>query len=361
MVLVNIIIFIFIIGFLIFVHEFFHFLAAKKINAKVEEFCIGFPPRLYKKKVGETLYSIGIIPFGGFVNIFGDDPEDKRKGSFYKKPVMQRFQVIAAGVISNFLIAIILFSIVFFIGYPQVIEKKTPENAKDVNIQIIFIAKNSPAEKAGLLVGDKIILLSLKNNAIRPEEISEVQDFTQKNAGEKITLTIKRGEKIIQKIIKPRENPPENEGPIGIMLAKTGIIKYSFLESVLMGFKTTYRYTKLTIWSMGKVIKNAITRTTTPGLEFSGPIGVGGYFVKMADLGFVYIIHFTAVLSLGLAILNSLPFPALDGGRMVFLGIEKVKRGPVKPEIENYVNKIGLVLLIILMIVITIKDVKNLL
>lgn len=361
MIFVNILIFVLIIGFLVFIHEFFHFLAAKRIHAKVEEFCIGYPPRAYKKKVGETLYSIGIIPFGGFVKIFGEDPNEKGKGSFYSKPIWQRFQVMAAGVFSNFLIAIILFSLVFWMGYPQAIEGKTPKNVRNLNVQIIFVAKNSPAEKAGLLIGDKIMSLSSKEKFIHPKEIEDVQKFANENTGEEITITAQRGKNIINKKVEPRENPPKNEGPVGIMLAKTGIIKYSLPESVAMGFEVSYRYTKLTIWAIGKMAKNAITRTSTPGLEFSGPIGAGNYFVKLADLGSVYIIYFMAVLSLGLAILNSLPFPALDGGRILFLGIEKVKKSPVKPEIENYVNQAGFVLLIILMVVITIKDIKNLL
>jgi regulator of sigma E protease len=360
MLIINILIFVFILGFLIFTHELCHFIAAKRAKARVEEFCIGFPPRIYKIKKRGTLYSLGIIPFGGFVKIYGEDPGEKGKGSFYRLKFSQRFWIIAAGVISNFLVAVILFAIVYFIGYPQAIEGKTPPNAKDVAVQIILISEDSPAEAVGLKIGDRIISLSTENITVEPKEIEDVQNFTKANLGKKATITIQRGEEIIQKNIKLREDYPENEGSMGVMLAKTGIIEYSLLESVVMGIKTTYRYTRLTFWAVSQMIKDAISGTKTPGLELSGPIGAGGLFVELANLGFIYIINFTAILSLSLAIFNSLPFPALDGGRLLFLGIEKVKKKPVKPEIEQRVNQVGLAILVILMILITVKDVRGL-
>jgi len=361
-VFLNILLFVFLLGFIVFVHEFCHFIAAKKANAKIEEFCIGFPPRIYQTKKGKIRYSIGIIPWGGFVKILGEDPTEKqKKGSFYTLSFWQRFWIILAGVISNFLLAIILFTIVFSLGYPKVIEsEKDLKIAKDISIQIIYVEKNSPAEKAGLAVGDKILKMESKKEKIYPKEVKDVQNFTKKYLGQKITIEIKRKNKVLSLDVVPRKNIPKGQGPIGIMLEKTGIVKYSIIKSFILSFKISFNYTKLTFWGLGKLIKDAILGTKTPGIELTGPIGAGNFFSKIANLGLVYIINFAAIISLSLGIFNALPFPALDGGRLLFLLIEKIKRSPINPKIEKTVNQIGFCLLIILAIIIAIKDIRGL-
>lgn len=359
MLFISILLFIVIIGFLIFAHEFFHFLAAKRAKVKVEEFCIGFPPRIFKRKKGETLYSIGVIPFGGFVKMFGENSRKKSKGSFYQKSIGKRAQIVAAGVLSNFLIAIIFFSVTFKIGYPEVIEKEIPQNVKNVNIQIAAIAKDSPADKAGIKPGDKIIEIKTENFTGKPTEIEEVQKITKESLGKPIILLIQRGNKTIEKEIIPRKKPPKEEGPIGVILVKTGIVKYSLSQAISKGFKSTFILSRLTLSAFYQIIKNALFGKKVPGLELTGPIGAGGFFTQMVNLGLPYILYFIALLSLNLAIINAFPFPALDGGKLMFLVIEKIKKSPVKTEIENIINQIGLAILIILMIIITFKDIRR--
>lgn len=358
----NVLIFVFILGFIVFVHEFCHFIAAKKAKAKVEEFCIGFPPRILKKKRGDTLYSVGIIPWGGFVKIMGEDPTEKqKKGFFYTLNFGQRFWIILAGVISNFLLAILFFTIAYSLGYPQVIENERETRlAKDVGIQIIFVQKDSPAEKAGILIGDKIIKMKSQREEISPKEIKEVQNFSKRYAGEIVKIEIKRGKKNLEVKLIPRKKTLPNEGAMGVMLAKVGTIKYSPANAFLLSFKVSFEYIKLTFWALGRIIKDAFLGKKTPGLELTGPIGAGSIFSRVANLGFSYIIYFTALISLSVAIFNSLPFPALDGGRFLFLIIEKIKNSPINPKIEKTINQIGFALLIILTIFITIKDIIRL-
>jgi regulator of sigma E protease len=358
MLFLKILTFVFIVGFLIFIHEFAHFFSAKRAKVKVEEFCIGFPPRIFKKKRGETLYSIGAIPVGGFVKIFGEDSREKSKGSFYGKKVGIRAKIVAAGVLSNFILAVILFSIAFKVGYPQAIETdKIPSNTKEINVQITAIAKNSPAEKAGIKPGDKITAIKTAKVVEAPKSIEEVQKFTQENLENKIVLSVKRGSQTLEKEVIPRKIPPSGEGPIGISLSTTAIVEYAWPGAIAQGFKATFIIIRLTF----ELLYRLIIGPKIPGIEAAGPIGAGGIFVQIADLGFVYIIYFTALLSLNLALINALPFPALDGGRLLFLLIEKIKKAPIKIEIENIVNQVGFALLIVLMVVITFKDIQRLL
>jgi regulator of sigma E protease len=360
MLFLNILLFIFIIGFLIFIHEFFHFLAAKKAKVKVEEFCLGFPPRIFKKKIGETLYSLGVIPFGGFVKLFGEDKEQSGEGAFYQKKFLQKSQVILAGVVSNFLLAIVLFAIVYAAGYPEPVEGKIPKNAKNVNIQIISVQKDSPAEKSGFFIGDKIIRMRLGTKSIIvPKEIKDVQNFTKLNQGKSIFITVKRGANKLTKSVKLRSST--NGRYLGVELAKTAVIQYPWYRAIFLGFKSVVEMTKLSLQGLFLVIKNAILGVKTTGLELTGIVGIGGLFTQIANLGFVFVIRFTAFLSLNLAIVNALPFPALDGGRFLFLLIEKVRRREISANVENAINGVGLVILVILMILVTIKDIRNLL
>lgn len=360
MIFLNILIFVFVLGFIVFVHEFCHFIAAKKAKAKIEEFCIGFPPRIFKKKKKGTLYSIGVIPWGGFVKIKGEDPtEEREKGSFYALNFWQRFWIILSGVISNFLLAILLFTLTFSLGYPQAIETENEAKlAKNVSIQIVFVQKNSPAEKAGILMGDKILKMKYQEKEVIPREVEDVQNFVKEYAGKKIIFEIERNKNEKKSIeVVPRKKVSPGEGPTGIVLAKVGTIKYSPPRAFLLSFKVSFEYTKTTFWAIGRIIKDTISGTKTPGVELTGPVGAGNIFSRVANLGFVYIVYFAGILSLSLGIFNSLPFPALDGGRFLFLIIEKIKNSPINPKVEKLLNEIGFTLLIILAIFITIKDI----
>jgi len=361
--LLTIIVFILILGLLIFSHEFGHFISAKKAGIKVEEFGFGFPPRVFGIKKGETLYSLNLIPLGGFVKIYGEQRTKirifKDRRAFYSRPIWQRAIIIAMGVCMNLLLAAILLSIVHGIGVPTIIENSSmAANAKNVQIQIIEIAKDSPAETAGLKMGDAIQELKAQNSSLKINEVEQMQEFVARYAGEDITLIIKRGNDVLEKTLTPRISPPEGEGPLGVALAKTGIITYPWYAAIWQGIKTTGQLIVTFIEFFYQLLKTLILKGVLIG-ELAGPVGIAALTSQMTKLGFVYILQFAAILSINLAIINAIPFPALDGGRLLFLAIEKIKGKPVSAKAENLVNSIGFALLIVLMILVTFRDIKK--
>jgi len=362
MVLTTIIAAILILGILIFAHEFGHFIAAKKSGVRVEEFGFGFPPRIFSFKRGETVYSLNLIPVGGFVKIYGEErgeKESKSKFAFYNKPHWQRAIILCAGVLMNLLVAAIFLSIVHSIGIPTIIENKGESIARNIQIQIIDVAKNSPAEIAGIKIGDAIQKLSYKNESVQVSTIEQVQNFISLHIGEEIEMELKRAGEIITVRVTPRPNPPEGEGATGIAMAKTGLISYPWYQSIWLGIKTTGQMTVTMISLFYLLIKTLISKGQMIG-DVAGPVGIYSMTSQMVKLGWVYVLQFAAILSINLAILNALPFPALDGGRLLFLLIEKIKGKPIKFKTEKAANAIGFAILIILMIIVTFKDVIKL-
>jgi len=366
--LLTIIIFILILGLLILSHEFGHFISAKKAGMKVEEFGIGFPPRLFSFKKGETLYSINLIPLGGFVKIFGEQkPEEEssknvnqklEKRAFFNKPIWQRAIVLVMGVVMNFLLAVILLSIVHSIGVPTILNQESSmlERAKNIQIQILQVAKESPAKEAGIKVGDVIKNLSVDGYQISIYETENVQEFIDQHIGEKVVLTIQRGKETLKKELIPRISPPKEEGPMGIALAKVGLIKYPWYSAILRGFKTAGEL----LIAFVSLFYSLILKGTLMG-ELAGPVGIATLVSQATKLGFVYILQFTAIISINLVIINILPFPALDGGRLLFLAIEKIKGSPVNIKVERIANALGFILLIALMVLVTFRDISRIL
>ncbi len=350
--MITLLIFILILGILVLVHEWGHFIAAKKSGLTVEEFGFGFPPRIFSWKVNETLYSINLLPLGGFVKILGEDGgETDSPKSFSSKSAGIRSLIAAAGVTMNFMLGALLLIIGFYIGLPQVLNKDNEAVAKNVQIQIIAINHNSPAEKANLKLGD-----SIENF----KEISIFQDFISKNKGKEVSLKIKRGEDYLEIKTVPRTNPPEGEGALGIALVKTGLISYPWYQSVWLGIKSAFIITWEIMKGFFELIKNLLTAGKVPQ-EVAGPVGIAVLAGQAINLGFIYLLQLVALISLNLAVLNLIPFPALDGGRLLFLGIEKIKGSKVNPKIENAIHSIGLVLLLALVILITYRDILKLL
>jgi len=370
--ILTIIIFILILGLLILSHEFGHFISAKKSGMKVEEFGIGFPPRLLSFKKGETLYSINLIPLGGFVKIFGEQKPEKKslknlnqkleKRAFFNKPIWQRAIVLVMGVVMNFLLAVVLLSIVHGIGVPTILGEgpNVPKGTKNVQIQILEVANESPAEEAGIKVGDIIKNLSVDGYQVFAKEVREVQEFIDQHVGEKTVLTVQRGKETLKKDLIPRISPPKEEGPLGIALAKVGLIKYPWYSAILRGFKTAGELFITFVGLFYSLFKTLIFKGVLMG-GLAGPVGIAALVSQATKLGFVYLLQFTAIISINLVIINILPFPALDGGRLLFLAIEKIKGSPVNAKIERIVNTAGFALLIILMILVTFRDISRVL
>lgn len=350
--MITALIFIIVLGVLVLVHEFGHFITAKKAGMKVEEFGFGFPPRIFGIKKGETTYSLNWIPFGGFVKIFGEDGqgEDNQK-SFASKKAGARARVIVAGVVMNILLAYVLLTAGNMMGLRTAIaeDDKNPL-IHDRQIQIVQIAAHSPAAEAKLETLDEIIGFA---------NVADFQKFINENRGKNIIIKIKRGGKILEKSITPRVNPPAGEGALGISLAATGVIKYPWYKAIYEGGKQTGILIMNTAYGYGQIIGRLFT-TGSPGAELSGPIGIARFTGQAARIGLAYLIQLMALLSVNLAILNIIPFPALDGGRLLFIGLEKIKGSPISRRVENLVNSIGFALLIALMVYVTTKDISRL-
>ncbi len=358
--MVTILIVFFSLIFLIVAHEFGHFVLAKRFGVDVEEFGIGYPPRLIGKKIGETVYSINLLPFGAFVKVRGEMGEFSDSKSFAGKSIWQRFLIILGGVLIFWIIGFILFSVSMRLGIPVSISDE--ENVSQSKVQIIAVAKNSPAQRAGLKTGDFILKMKSNENEVENiKRIKEVQDFTNSNLGKEISLTIKRGKEIFEKKIVPRENPPEGEGPMGIVLSRITIVSYPWPKALFESLKTIFNLSLSLLKSIPKIIFQILKEKKVPaGVEIVGPVGIFILSSQMFALGLNYYIRFLALISIYLAVFNILPIPALDGGKILFLGIEFLRRKPISPKIEQKVTAAFFVLLIFLMVLITIKEIPKL-
>lgn len=362
--LTTIIVFIIVFSLLILVHELGHFYTAKKFGAKVEEFGFGYPPRIFGIKKGETIYSINWIPFGGFVKILGENMEEDKKNdsrSFANKSVNQRFLIIVSGVLMNLLLAVVLFSIGNMIGIPQEISNDLPSYAhiqkESRKVQIVYVSNNSPAEQSGIEVGDEILNIeTVDGQKITASSVGGVINFINEQKGSTLLLEIKRGDNVLQKTVEARKDVPENEGPTGVGLAETAIVSYPWHLAIYRGIIDVYSLFVLLFVLLLSIIKNLVA-TGSAGMDIAGPIGIAVMTGQVAKMGLLYIMQFTAVISVNLALVNLLPLPALDGGRLLFLAIEKIKGSPVKKNVENIVHTVGFFLLIALMILVTYKDV----
>ncbi len=372
----TIIAFILILSVLVFVHELGHFLAARKFGAKAEEFGLGFPPRLfgfYKSTSGawkytwwrkevidaaDTIYSINLIPLGGFVKIQGEDGADKKdEMSFANKPIWQRTIILCAGVLMNVLLAVVIFTGMFFFGSNQSLEGLPQNGAKITNrhLEVVSVNLESPAARADIKPGDTIVAI----DGHEMMTVDELQEYVSDKAGKSLTYTIKRGDEELTKEITPIILQETNRGGIGIAPSEIGFIRYPWYRSIIEGVKTTGIFLWLIITGFADLISRLVTGHSVSN-EVSGIVGIAVLTGQVADLGFSYLFQFAALLSLNLAFINILPIPALDGGRILFLIVEKIKGRPVKQETEAMVHNIGFMLLIGLMILVTFTDIKRL-
>ncbi len=370
--IITIIIFIAVLSLLVFVHELGHFVVAKRSGMGVHEFGFGFPPRLIgiQKVDGKwrvvwrkqetsteaTIYSINAIPLGGFVKIMGEDNDEAGDPrSFTKKPFWSRFFTLSAGVIMNVLAAWVIFSIGFMIGLPVAVNElaELPRGGTYTEQKILIgsIKENSPAMEAGLQATD--IILTLDGNSIT--EIDSLQSYIQSKRGETINFEVQRlnETKLVSVQVSTERDP--SQGLIGIGLGYYGVLQLNPAAAVFEGGKTTVNQLQAIFIGLYDVF------TTSEGVKaLGGPVKIAQLTGQVVDLGILPLLQFTAFLSLNLAILNSLPFPALDGGRILFLVIEKLRGRPNNQKFEQYANAIGFMALLLLMLVITARDVSQL-
>jgi regulator of sigma E protease len=354
------VIFIIVIGVLVLVHEFGHFIFAKRAGMKVEEFGFGFPPRMVGWKKGETIYSINWIPFGGFVKIMGEDGDTRGPRSFASASFGHRMLVIVAGVVMNLLLAAVLLMAVNFFGLRIGLADNQATKAQDLKVQILSIADGSPAAQAGLAPLDELWGYKENDTIIRFHTTQDVQQAVADHAGQPLKLEIGRGssEFPAEKVITPRVNPPEGQGALGVSLALTGVVSYPWYEAIWRGISDAALLTVETVKGYYGLLKTLFVHGRLIA-DVSGPIGIASLTGQAARVGFNYLLQFVAMISINLAVLNIIPFPALDGGRALMLIIEKAKGSPVKKEVEGWINMVGFYLLIALMLYITYKDIAK--
>ncbi|OHB17234.1 MAG: RIP metalloprotease RseP [Candidatus Zambryskibacteria bacterium RIFOXYD2_FULL_43_10] len=369
----SVIIFIIILSALIIVHEFGHFLVAKKFGIRVDEFGLGFPPRIKKLFTWKgTPFTLNWLPFGGFVKIFGENPEESSQlgqlgGSASKyleaQPPSESFQsknkaiqsaVLVSGVVGNFIFAWLLFSLGFIIGLPAPADFSLPvENPHTV---ITTVLPATPAAIAGLKSGD--VILALSRDGVHSELTPEAASLFIAESVAPVTFIVERGQSISTKVIVPQEGIVTDKLAVGISMDVIGIAKLPPHEALWYGLKTTSELTILT----GQAIIIFITQALGGVADISGltgPVGIVGMVGDARELGLVYLLTFTALISINLSIINLLPFPALDGGRLFFILIEAITRKRISSKVFNIVNTAGFALLILLMLLITIQDLRN--
>jgi len=327
---------------IIFVHELGHFAAAKAFGVRILEFGFGYPPRLFGVRWGETTYSVNLLPLGGFVKMAGEnDPSEPR--SLAAKGVGTRFIVLTAGPLMNLILPVLIFSLIFAL----------PQKAVTGSVVVQDVATGSPAEAAGLKPGD--VILSVDGRAV--EHNADLAYILHLRLGARTNWEVQRGDTVETVTVVPRWNPPSGEGATGIQIATEGAQvvsrRYTFWRVVPMGARR--------VVEMMVLAKNEVTRwiigASSP--QVAGPVGIAQMTGEVARAGgFMPLLEFTALLSINLAILNILPIPMLDGGRLVFVAIEWVGRGRrVPPEKEGLVHLIGFALLIALAVLITYFDI----
>ena len=345
-----------VITLLIVLHEFGHFVLAKFFGVKVDEFGVGYPPRIVGKRIGETIYSLNLIPFGGFVRILGEEKKKDDPRSFSAKPIWQRMIIILGGVIIFWVIGFFLLSFLFFLGNPLHIDD-SETGLLNPHIEIVGVENNSPAEKAGIKKEDVIKGLKIDDEKFIPiSKVSRFQEVVKNARGKEITLLIERkGEKKEIKLV-PRVSPPEGQGPLGIGIVRIGTKKSPFPYNFLDGARYTWYITKETVISLGKLFYDLISRKGMPeGAEPASVIGIFYFFYKAAQFSWLYFFQLVAIISIYLAVFNLLPIPALDGGKLFFLGIELIRGKPVPEKIENTITTFFFFLLIGLVIFVTFR------
>ena len=337
--------FLFLLSVLIFVHEGGHFLIARLFGVAVEEFGFGIPPRIWGKKIGGTIYSINLLPIGGFVRLKGEEGETLGfggAGSFAIQSKLKRAGIVAAGALGNFVLAWLVFSLLWGLG----------KNVSAEKVLVNKVSLGSPAAAAGIAEGDYI----LSFNGERVETAEELLTLTKDSLEKTATLGFERDSEAVSVSIVPRADPPKGEGPLGVGIT-TAIKeeKVPFWQTPWFGLKETFETTIMMIKSFGGTVTSLFRGEE---VMVGGPVAIYAFSKVYAD-GFKPFLDFMALLSLNLVVVNLLPIPALDGGRILFIGIEALRRKKLSPRTEAAINSVGLIILIALIVILSVRDIRE--
>lgn len=341
--------------FLVLLHEFSHFLAAKKSKIKVLEFGVFLPPRILKIKKGETIYSLNLIPLGGFVRLEGEEKESQKEGSFSQAKLSQRIFVVLAGVLSFWIICAILFSLIFAIGIRLPISED--EKAKDPKIEILYVLKDSPAQKIDLKEGDFVLGVKFEGKYYKIEKAKDLREMTENLKGKEIILEIERKNEILEKRVLLEKEHPSDRGPLGIVISRTDFKKVSPFLAPFYGIKETGKLTLQVLEGYISLISNLVSGKKVEA-KLTGPVGIFYLGKEALNQGIIYYLFFLAQISIFLAIFNALPIPGLDGGKFLFLAIEGIFKKKVRQDLQVKIEGIFVILLIFLVILATYSDIK---
>ncbi len=383
------IVFILVLAVLIFIHELGHFLVAKWNGIRVDAFALGFGPKIVSMQFGETLYSINLIPFGGYVKIFGENPDEAsisgpdKERSFVNKKRWKQASVLVAGVVFNFLFAWLLYTTIFTTGVTVTTDgfEKYTDKFRNGRIVVSQVFPNTPAEAAGLVMGDTIVRI---NSVIPPpvttkskistpvmattttvetlpgpQTVARIQTEINNSNGKPINVVYARGGAVMVSQVIPKSGLIEGRYAIGIAMQDVVDIQLPFFISIYEGGYYTVMMIKETAVGLYQFILTIFQGKANLD-SVAGPVGIAGIVGDAAHLGLTYLLMITALISINLGVINLLPFPALDGGRLLFVGIEGIIRRRIPHSFTNIVNTVGFVLLLLLMAIVTYRDIAKL-
>lgn len=341
--LISLLVFIISIGLLILIHELGHFLSAKLFKVKVEEFGFGLPPRLFGRKKGETIYSINAIPAGGFVRLSGEDEETDDPRAFGKQESWKKAVIVTSGVLMNFLFSLLILTFIYTLGGPV--------SGDRVFIESVF--PNSPAEESGLKPGDYVV----EFDHLRTDNPKRFSDRIKEKKGLQSELIFERNSQRFAVLVTPRISPPGGQGPLGISTLPDITVKsFPVWEAAIVGTNQAIRWSGLILEGVRDTLRDLIVKREAP-TDVGGIIRIG-YLTHKATLeGWQPALMSLGIFSLDLAILNILPIPALDGGRLVFIGVEALTKRRVPARIEKSIHASGMALLLLLIMLITYNDI----
>lgn len=361
----SVIIFLLILSVLVFVHEFGHYITAKKNGIRVDEFAIGFPPRIFSWMRGDTKWSLNLIPIGGYVKIFGENPDEESiagtdsSRSFVNKPKHIQALVLSAGIIFNLIFAWFLITLGFIFGFPVPASDYPAEYIHDKSLVVIATIADSPASISGVKSGDRIEKVEAGGETLDNLEPASFSAFITEHGNEKVELTLRRGEDVRVVQTMPITGVLNGKPAIGVSIDTVGTLKLPFFKAIAQGTETTISIIGQTISGLSRFFFD-VFRGQGDFSQVSGPVGIAGIVGGVSELGFMYLISLTAFISINLAVINLIPFPALDGGRLLFVAIEFITRKPISPKVVNTLNAVGFILLLLLMAVVTWNDVAKL-
>ena len=343
-------------GLLIFFHELGHFVLAKLVGVKVLKFSLGFGPKLISKKIGDTEYLISAIPLGGYVKPLGEEigeeiSEEDRMRAFNFQPVWKRMAIVVAGPVFNLVLAYLIF--VVFLGFSMPV---AIPDLDSITTTIESVTEGSPADGAGLKRDDKIV-------AINGESVMDwngMADILSKNPGKDLMLKVRRGEQVLNLVVVPEPTKVKDEKGEEVIIGRIGISKKfkatiiqsdSIIEAPFKGIQAVYEWCALTLKVVVKLLTGSLSAK-----QVGGPILIVDAAAKAASVGLFTYFNFIAIISINLAILNLLPVPVLDGGHIMFLSVEALRRKPLSDKIMTAANKVGMALLLMLILFVFYND-----